>query len=89
MIISVILIRILKYTGRKDGKFLRIKIDSPYAVIGDIHGCVKEFEKLVSIIRKEYGEDCLIISAGDTVDRGDYNIETIELCMSMYEEGNF
>jgi len=71
------------------GSFLRIKIDSPYAVIGDIHGCVKEFEKLVSIIRKEYGEDCLIISAGDTVDRGDYNIETIELCMSMYEEGNF
>ncbi|WP_457622088.1 metallophosphoesterase, partial [Persephonella sp.] len=69
--------------------FLAIKTDTPYAVIGDIHGCVKEFEKLVNTIRKEYGSECLIISAGDTIDRGDYNIRTLELCMTLYEEGNF
>jgi protein phosphatase len=69
--------------------FLKIKIDIPYGIIGDIHGCLKEFEKIVKDIKRDYGKDCFIISVGDTVDRGDYNIETIEYCMHLYEEGNF
>ncbi|WP_457641852.1 metallophosphoesterase [Persephonella sp.] len=70
-------------------QFLKLKIEKPYAIIGDIHGCFLEFERLVNKIRKEYGKDTFIISVGDTVDRGDYNIETIEFCFYLKKEGNF
>ncbi len=69
--------------------FIKIKVNKPFAVIGDIHGCFIEFKSLVEKVRKEYGKDTLIISVGDTVDRGDYNIKTVEYCFSLKEEGNF
>ncbi|WP_456402983.1 metallophosphoesterase [Persephonella sp.] len=57
--------------------------------MGDIHGCLLEFEKLVDKLEKDYGKDILIISLGDTVDRGDYNIETVKFCIDLKKEGNF
>ena len=69
--------------------FLEINIDKPFAVIGDVHGCYIEFKSLVEKIRKEYGKNTLIISVGDTVDRGDYNIETVKYCFHLKKEGNF
>ncbi|NPA17444.1 MAG: metallophosphoesterase [Aquificae bacterium] len=56
-------------------------------VIGDVHGCYLEFESLVNRILKE--KDPVIISVGDTVDRGDYNLKTLELCFEMKEAGFF
>ncbi len=69
--------------------FLEISIDKPFAVIGDVHGCYVEFESLVEKVRKEYGKNTLIVSVGDTVDRGDYNIETVRYCFRLKKEGNF
>jgi diadenosine tetraphosphatase ApaH/serine/threonine PP2A family protein phosphatase len=69
--------------------FLKLKLDRPFAVIGDIHGCYVEFEALVERIRKDYGKETFIISVGDTIDRGDYNIKTMEYCFSLKEEGFF
>ena len=69
--------------------FLTLEINKPFAVIGDIHGCFYEFKALVEKIRKEYGKDTYIVSVGDTVDRGDYNIETVKYCFSLKKEGNF
>ncbi len=69
--------------------FIQITLNRPFAVIGDIHGCLLEFKSLVEKVRKEYGDDTLIISVGDTVDRGDYNIETVKYCFSLKEKGNF
>ncbi|NPA54603.1 MAG: metallophosphoesterase [Aquificae bacterium] len=69
--------------------FLKIKVEKTFAVIGDVHGCFVEFKALVEKIRKEYGKNTLIISVGDTVDRGDYNIKTVEYCFSLKKEGYF
>lgn len=40
------------------------------AVFGDIHGCIDEFLELLQIVRDEAGEDTLIVSVGDMIDRG-------------------
>ncbi len=69
--------------------FLSIKTDKDLVVIGDIHGCFLEFLEMIQKIKDRYGEDTLIISVGDTVDRGDYNLEVIELCFELKEKGNF
>ncbi len=69
--------------------FIKIKTDKPFAVIGDIHGCFLEFKSLVEKIKNLYGRETLIISVGDTIDRGDFNIATVEYCFQLKEEGNF
>lgn len=70
-------------------KFLNINTDKPYVIVGDIHGCFEEFKELIKIVNDIYGKDSLIISVGDTIDRGDYNIETLQLCLNLYREGRY
>ncbi len=70
-------------------KFLKINTKRQIAVIGDVHGCFIEFKNLVDKIRGMFGKDILIISVGDTVDRGDYNLETLKYTFSLYKEGNY
>ncbi len=69
--------------------YLRINTEKPYAIIGDIHGCLIEFKEILNKIWEKYGRDTLIISVGDNVDRGDFNIETVKLCMKLFNEGRF
>ena len=52
--------------------YLKLNIDSQLVVIGDIHGCYHEFLDMIDKIHTLYGEDTLIVSVGDTVDRGGF-----------------
>ncbi len=69
--------------------YLRLNINSHLVVIGDIHGCYYEFLDMIDQIHARYGEDTLIVSVGDTVDRGDFNIEVVNLCFKLKEKGKF
>ena len=64
-------------------------IDRPYAVIGDVHGCYYELKEMIENLEDKYGENIFIVSVGDNIDRGDYNLKTLEFCMDMYERGKF
>ncbi|NPA52763.1 MAG: metallophosphoesterase [Aquificae bacterium] len=69
--------------------FLKIDTQKLYAVIGDVHGCYYEFKQMLSNVWDKYGKDTLIISVGDNIDRGDYNLKTLDLCIDLYEKGKF
>ncbi len=60
-----------------------------YAVIGDSHGCFYELKELIEKIWEKYGKDTFIISVGDNIDRGDYNLDTLNYCMELFEKGKF
>ncbi|WP_457638673.1 metallophosphoesterase [Persephonella sp.] len=70
-------------------RFLQISSDERLFIIGDVHGCYYEFYSLIEKIFARYGEDTTIISVGDTVDRGDFNLKTIKLCFELKEKRNF
>lgn len=70
-------------------EFLSIETDKNVVVIGDIHGCYLEFVEILEKIKNMYGEKTLIVSVGDTVDRGDYNLEVLDLCFELKEKGVF
>ncbi|SNZ02521.1 Calcineurin-like phosphoesterase [Persephonella hydrogeniphila] len=69
--------------------FLNIKTEENVVVVGDVHGCYLEFLQMLDEIKKMYGEKTLVVSVGDTVDRGDFNVEMLNLCFRLKEEGNF
>ena len=48
------------------------------AIIGDIHGCLAQLEKLHAKILKHTNE---IYSVGDLIDRGDFAKETVQFCI--------
>lgn len=48
-----------------------------YAIIGDIHGCLAQLEKLHAKILRHTKE---IYSVGDLIDRGDFSKETVQFC---------
>ena len=63
-------------------------------IVGDIHGCLDEFRDLVDLL----GHESLIddesprnhpamILVGDLVDRGDRNLDTLDLVIDMYRRG--
>jgi serine/threonine protein phosphatase 1 len=52
------------------------------AVIGDIHGCIRTFEILISRICKKYGIDSIYF-IGDLVDRGSSSKQTLDLVISL------
>ncbi|MGC9188812.1 MAG: metallophosphoesterase, partial [Sulfurihydrogenibium sp.] len=69
--------------------FLSLKVDKPYVVVGDIHGCFDEFYELFNVVEEKYGKDTIIFSVGDTIDRGDYNLKTLNFCMELYNKNKF
>jgi diadenosine tetraphosphatase ApaH/serine/threonine PP2A family protein phosphatase len=69
--------------------FLKLKIDKQFAVIGDSHGCYYELKELIEKIWEKYGKDTFIISVGDNIDRGDYNLDTLNYCMELFGKGKF
>lgn len=70
-------------------KYLEIDIEKPYVIVGDIHGCFDEFYELIKICEDKYGENIVIFSVGDTIDRGDFNIKTLTYCIELSEKGKF
>jgi hypothetical protein len=70
-------------------KYLEIETKKQVAIIGDIHGCFIEFKNIVNRLKSEYGKNLLIVSVGDTIDRGDYNLETLKYTFSLFKEGNY
>lgn len=54
-------------------------------VIGDIHGCYEEFEKLVEKININFKEDRLVL-LGDYIDRGDNSFEVVEKIIALEKE---
>ena len=69
--------------------FLRLHIKGQFAVIGDSHGCYYVLKELIEKIWDKYGEDTFIISVGDNIDRGDYNLDTLNYCIELFEQGKF
>jgi serine/threonine protein phosphatase 1 len=65
-------------------------IDKPprIFVVGDIHGCLVELEKLISYLRQSEGlkaED-LIVFLGDYIDRGDDSKEVVDFLLAFQKE---
>lgn len=54
-------------------------------VIGDIHGCYDEFERLLEIIQGDFKKDRLIL-LGDYIDRGEKSLEVVERIINLEEE---
>ena len=69
--------------------YLNLNLKNLYAIIGDVHGCYDELKELTEKIWEKYGEDTFIISVGDNIDRGDYNLKTIDYCIELYNQGRF
>ncbi len=67
-------------------RFLKIETNKQIAIIGDIHGCFLEFKNLVDKLISEYKNNILIISVGDTIDRGDFNLETLKYTFSLFKQ---
>lgn len=68
---------------------LNINLTEPYIVVGDIHGCLDEFRELIRIGQERFGKDLIIVSVGDTIDRGDKNIDTMLYTIELYKKGNY
>jgi len=56
--------------------------------IGDIHGCIRTFDKLINSVEKRFS-DVRYLSLGDIIDRGPGVVECIHLCMELQKEGRF
>lgn len=69
-------------------KYIKLNLKK-FAVIGDSHGCYIELRELVEKIWEKYGKDTFIVSVGDNIDRGDYNLDTLNYCINLYERGKF
>jgi len=51
-----------------------------YFIIGDVHGCLKTFEEMVS----HWDPDReILIQLGDLIDRGAYSPQTVRFCMQL------
>ncbi|MES0828490.1 metallophosphoesterase family protein [Ruegeria sp. SCP11] len=55
--------------------FLPPNPDSPLCVIGDVHGCVSQLEKLLALVPQDHR----IVLVGDYVDRGEHSAEVLRL----------
>jgi bis(5'-nucleosyl)-tetraphosphatase (symmetrical) len=55
--------------------------------IGDIQGCVDEFKALLGRLRADYGEEFRLWIAGDVVNRGPKNLETLEIIQRLTADG--
>lgn len=53
-----------------------------YIIVGDIHGCPKQLEELMSKLNYQRGEDCLIL-AGDLVNKGPDSIGAVQLAQKL------
>jgi len=69
--------------------YLNLQLKKPYIVVGDIHGCYNEFKSLIGVAKEKYGEDLIIISVGDTIDRGDYNLKTLLYTIELYYQKEY
>lgn len=65
---------LFKRLGRR-GSFLPPNPNGPLCVIGDVHGCIVQLEKLLS----EVPRDHRIILVGDYVDRGEHSAKVLRL----------
>lgn len=59
----------------------RIPSGGRYIIVGDVHGCVDQFEALVEKVRYEKGTDCLVV-IGDYVNKGPDSIGVVKSCMT-------
>ena len=60
-------------TEKKNTPLKIRKIDAkgkPVILVGDVHGCFDEYNKLLATAQSRYGKDAILISLGDIVDRG-------------------
>ncbi len=55
--------------------------------IGDVQGCVDEFDELLGRIRLSHGEDFCLWLTGDVVNRGPENLKILERIQRLTEEG--
>ncbi len=69
--------------------YLNLELKKPYVIVGDIHGCLEEFKKLINIVYEKYGSDTIIVSVGDTIDRGPLNIETLLFTIDLFKKGKY
>lgn len=60
---------------RRLAPFLPPTPDTPICVIGDVHGCFVQLEKLLTKVPQDHR----IILVGDYVDRGEYSAEVLRL----------
>lgn len=66
-------------------------LNRPILVIGDVHGCFEELEKLVELAKTELGEqgkDLFVLSVGDIVDKGPENLKCLQFFMDLKLAGN-
>jgi serine/threonine protein phosphatase 1 len=56
------------------------------AVIGDVHGCIRTLDRLISEIEKRFG-GVSYISLGDVIDRGPGICDVLRLFMDLQREG--
>lgn len=54
-----------------------------FFIIGDVHGCLKTFQKLISFWDPEKE---ILIQVGDLIDRGNFSPQTIHFCISLQKQ---
>ncbi|KPI85569.1 putative ser/thr protein phosphatase [Leptomonas seymouri] len=59
-----------------------ISADARYIIVGDVHGCVDQLERLVEKVKYVHGKDCLFI-IGDFVNKGPDSIGVVRACQRL------
>lgn len=54
-------------------------IETPTLIIGDVHGCYRELEEMITEAKAKYGSTLRIILAGDPFDRGPNSREVFHM----------
>jgi len=63
-------------------------VDGPQPVfVGDVQGCAEELEELIERLEDKYGDDFLLYSVGDLVNRGPGNLHVLTRMRALVEDG--
>ena len=63
-----------------------VNIPDSYVAIGDIHGCVKSLEVLMTDLLAQFGTDRTYVFLGDYVDRGPHSKEVVDYLIALNQE---
>ncbi len=62
-------------------------VSPQHVFVGDVQGCADEFDELLGRLRNEFGDEFILHSVGDLVNRGPDNLRVLEGMRELVEAG--
>jgi serine/threonine protein phosphatase 1 len=57
--------------------------EQPFCAVGDLHGCLAQFEKIADLVAAQGMEKAPLVFVGDFVDRGEHSAQLLQSLMPM------